>query len=127
MTVAIAAASAAGAMIGVGVGGARVTLFLRDQRLPVGNRDLIVVGMDFRECQEAMAIAAVVDEGRLQRRLNARDFGEIDITAKLFAVGALEIEFFDAIAAQHDDPGLLRVGRVDQHFVGHWKISLGQH
>ena len=76
--------------------------------------------MDFRERQEAVAVAAVIDEGRLQRRLDARDLGEIDVTAKLFAVGALEVEFLDAVAAQHHHPGLLRVGRVDEHFVGHW-------
>ena len=55
--------------------------------------------MDFREGQEAVPVAAVIDEGRLQRRLNARDFGEVDVTAKLLAVGAFEVEFLDAIAA----------------------------
>ena len=92
-------AAPAGAIVGFNVGCTLVVLFLRDQCLPVGDRDLIVVRVDFRESQEAVAVAAVVDECRLQGRLNACDFGEIDITAKLFAVGALEIEFFDAIAA----------------------------
>ena len=55
--------------------------------------------MNFREGKKAVAIAAIVHKGRLQRRLNARDFGEIDVTAKLLAVGALEVEFLDAIAA----------------------------
>ena len=75
--------------------------------------------MDFAEGQEAVAVAAVVDERRLQRRLDARYLGEIDVAAKLFAVSGLEVEFFDAIAAQHHHPGLLRMGRVDKHFVGH--------
>ena len=97
--VAVRPRRAAGAVVGVGVGFALLALFLGDQRLPVGDRDLVVVRMDFRERQEAVAVAAVIDEGRLQRRLNARDFGEIDITAKLLAVGALEVEFLDAIAA----------------------------
>ena len=66
-----------------------------------------------------MAVAAVIDEGRLQRRLDPGDFGEIDIAAKLLAVRGFEVEFLDAIAAQHDHPGLFRVGRVDEHFVGH--------
>ena len=82
-----------------GVGIALVAFFLGDQRLPVGDRDLVIVRMDFRERQEAVAVAAIVDKGRLQRRLDARDFGEIDVTAKLLAVGALEVEFLDAIAA----------------------------
>ncbi len=124
MAVTIAAAPAAGAVIGIGIGGARVTLFLRDQRLPVGDRNLIVVGVDFGKRQEAVAVAAVIDERRLQRRLDPGDLGEIDVTAKLFAVCGLEVEFLDAVAAQYHDPGLLRMGRVDQHFVGHWIFSL---
>ena len=100
MAVAAAAAAApAGAMVGIGVGGTRVALFLRDQRLPVGDRDLVVVRMDFGEGQEAVPVAAVIDERRLQRRLNAGDLGEIDVTAKLLAVGGLEVEFLDAVAA----------------------------
>ena len=75
--------------------------------------------MDFGEGQKAVAIAAVIDEGGLQRRLDPRDLGEIDVAAKLFAVGGFEVEFLDAIAAQNDHPGFLRVGRVDEHFVGH--------
>ena len=110
---------AAGAMVGLGLGGALCALFLGDQRLPVGDRDLVVVGMDFAEGQKAVAIAAVVDEGRLQRRFDARDLGQIDVAAKLFAAGGLEVEFLDSIAAQNDHPGLLRMGRVDEHFVGH--------
>jgi hypothetical protein len=38
----------------------------------------------------------------------------------LLALGGLEVKFFDAIAADHDNPGLFRVGGVDQHFVGHF-------
>src|SRR4051812_36512354 len=44
-----AALGAARAIVGLGVGGALRALLLVDQRLPVGNRDLIVVGMDFAE------------------------------------------------------------------------------
>ena len=54
------------------LGGPRL---LGDQRLPVGDRDLVIVGMDFAEGEEAVAIAAVVDERRLQRRLYAGDLG----------------------------------------------------
>jgi hypothetical protein len=91
-----------------------------DQRLTIGDRDLIIVGMDFAEGEEAVAIAAIFDEGGLQRRFDARDLGEIDIAAKLLALGGLEIKLFDAIATDHDNPGLLRVGGIDQHFVRHF-------
>ena len=130
-TVAMAAAAriAVARAATVAVRGAVLALFLSlavgalvglDQRLTVGDRDLIVVRVDFAERQEAVAVAAIFDERRLQRRLYARDLGEIDIAAELLALGGLEIKFFDAIAADHNDPGLFRVGGVDQHLVGHF-------
>ena len=39
---------------------------LPQQGLAVGLRDLIVIGMDFREGQEAVAVTAVIDERRLK-------------------------------------------------------------
>ena len=42
--------------------------------------------MNFSEGEEAVAVAAVIHEGRLQRRLNARHLGEIDIAPKLLLV-----------------------------------------
>ncbi|WP_283813182.1 hypothetical protein [Bradyrhizobium ivorense] len=127
---AVAVATAAGvAMAGAAAMTAVLVLFLGlamralvglDQRLTVGDRDLIVVGMNFAERQEAVAIAAIFDEGGLQRRLYARDLGEINVAAQLLALGGLEIKLFDSIATDHDDPGLFRVGGIDQHLVGHF-------
>jgi hypothetical protein len=115
-----AAAAVAGAILALFLGLAMRAFIGLDQRLTVGDRDLVVVGMDFAEGQKTVAVAAIFDESRLQRRLYARDFGEVDIPAQLFALGGLEIKFFDAIAADHDDPGLFRVGSIDQHLVGHF-------
>jgi hypothetical protein len=111
--------AASGAAVGLGLGGALGALVLGDQRLPVGDRDLVIVGMDFAEGEKAVAIAAIVDEGGLQRRLDPRDLGQIDIAAKLLTARRLEVEFFDTVAAQNNHPGLLRMGRIDEHFVGH--------
>jgi amino acid transporter len=119
--VAVAGAAAmAGAVFALFFGLAMGAFIRLDQRLTVGDRDLIIVGMDFAEGEEAVAVAAILDERRLQRRFYPRDFGEIDIAAQLFALGGLEIKLFDAIAADHNDPGLFRVGSIDQHFVGHF-------
>jgi hypothetical protein len=118
--VAVARAAAVGTILGFLLGLAMGALIGFDQCLAVGDRDLIIVGMDFAEGQEAMAVAAILDEGRLQRRLYARDLGEVDVSTKLFALGGLEVKLFDSIAADHNDPGLFRVGSVDQHFVGHF-------
>ena len=91
-----------------------------DQRLAIGDGNLIIVRMDFAESQKAVAVAAVFDEGCLQRRLYARDLGEVDVAAQLLALSGLEIKLFDAIAADHNNPGLFGVGGIDQHFVGHF-------
>jgi len=118
--VAVARPAPIGAVVGFFLGLAVGTLVGLDQGLTVGDRDLIIVGMDFREGEEAVAVAAIFDKGCLQRWLYPRDLGEIDVAAQLLALGGLEIKFFDAIAADHDNPGLFRVGGIDQHFVGHF-------
>ena len=102
--------------------------FFVDQRLPVGNRNLIVVGVNFVEGQEAVAIAAIFDEGRLQGRFDAGDLCQINIAAQQFSGGRLVVEFFYPAIAKHHDPGLFRVGGIDKHLVGfviHWNCVLG--
>ena len=47
----------------------------------VGVGDLVIIGMDFGKGEEAVAIAAIFDEGGLKRRLDARHFRQIDIAA----------------------------------------------
>jgi hypothetical protein len=56
--------------------------------------------MDLAKGEEAVAIAAIFDEGRLQRWLDPRYAGEIDIAAKLFLISRFEIEFFNPITAE---------------------------
>ena len=75
--------------------------------------------MDFAKGEEAVAVAAVVDERRLQRRLDPGHFGKIDIALQLPAACRLEVEFLDAIAAYDDHASFLGVRRVDEHLVGH--------
>ncbi|WP_306768038.1 hypothetical protein [Bradyrhizobium sp. MOS002] len=118
------AAAALGAVLALFLGLAMGLLLGFDQCLPVGNRDLVVVGMDFAEGEEAVAVAAIFDESGLERGFDSCDLGEVDIPAQLLALRGLEIKFFDAIAADHDDPGLFRVGGIDQHLVGH-VLTLG--
>ena len=56
--------------------------FLLKKRLSVGDRNLVIVRMNFGEGQKAVAIAAIVDESGLERRLYAGDLGKIDIPAQ---------------------------------------------
>ena len=52
-----------------------LTGFVFQQSLTIGNWNLIVIRMDFRKSQKAMAIAAIFNKRRLQRRFDPRDFG----------------------------------------------------
>lgn len=93
------------------------TCFLVDERLTVGHRDLVIIGMDFVERQKAVPIATIVDERRLQRRFDPRDLGEIDIAAQQFPGSALVIELLYPASTQNHDPGLFRMGGINEHFV----------
>ena len=101
--------------------GAQRGLFLRmgalflQQRLAILARDLIIVGMDFAEGQEAVAVAAIIDERRLQRRFDPGYLGEIDISLELLVLGRFEIELLDPVTFDDRDPGLFPVARIDQH------------
>ncbi|WP_346015569.1 MULTISPECIES: hypothetical protein [unclassified Bradyrhizobium] len=117
-------AAAMGAVLALFLGLAMGLFLGLDQRLPVGDRDLVVIRMDFAEGEEAVAVAAIFDESGLKRGFDPGDLGEVDIPAQLLALCGLEVKLFDAIAADHDDPGLFRVGGIDQHLVGH-VLTLG--
>ena len=66
-----------------------------------------------------MPVAAVVDERRLQRRLDPGDLGEVDVAGELPLVQRLEVELIDPGSVHHHHAGLFRVGGVDQHFLCH--------
>jgi hypothetical protein len=66
-----------------------------------------------------VAIAAVIDKGGLQRRLDSRHLRQIDVAFDLFLGGRLEIEFFETGAAGNNYPSLLGVGGVDKHALCH--------
>ena len=93
--------------------------FLAQQGVAVGLGDLVIIGVDFAEGEEAVAIAAIVDERRLERRFDPGYLGEIDITFELLVLGGLEIKFLDPVSLDDRDPSFLRVARVDQHAHGH--------
>ena len=66
-----------------------------------------------------MAIAAILYERRLERRLHAGDLGQIDVAPELSFVPSLEVEIFNLSVRNDGDPGLLWVGRIDQHELAH--------
>ena len=64
--VAVARAAAVGTILGFFFGFAVRALVRLDQRLPVGDRNLIIVGVDFAEGEKTVTVAAILDEGGLQ-------------------------------------------------------------
>ena len=75
--------------------------------------------MDFVKRQEPMTIAAIFDESRLQRWLDAGYFGEINIPAKGGFGTRLEVEFLDLIVFSYNNPCFFRVDGIDKHILGH--------
>ena len=73
--------------------------FLLKESNTVGDRDLVIVGMDFGKSQKTVPIAAVVNESGLERGLHAGDFGEVNIAPQRFLVCSFEIEFLDFVTA----------------------------
>ena len=92
---------------------------LLHQRLAVGDGDLVIIGMNFRKRQEAVTVAAVIDKGRLQRRLDPGYLCEVDVASKLALVFGLKVKFLNLVSVHHHDAGFLRVGGVDEHFLSH--------
>ena len=89
------------------------------RRLLVGDGNPVVIGVDFVEGQEAVTVAAIVHERRLQRRFDPDDLGQIDIAFEPLLGCGFEIELFETIPADDDDPGFFRVRRIDQHAFDH--------
>ena len=97
--------------------------FLGRQRLAVGDGNLIIIGMNFAERQEAVTVSAILDERRLKRRLDAGYLSEIDISLELFFVRGLEIIMFEPATIEYDDAGFFRVHRIDKHTLGHMAVA----
>jgi hypothetical protein len=62
--------------------------FFLDQRLAVGYRDLVIIGMDFGKRKKTVPVAAIVNQGRLERRFDTHDLGDVNIATKLFLQAA---------------------------------------
>ena len=89
------------------------------QGLAVCDRDLVVIGMDFAERQETVAVSTVVYEGGLERRFDPRDFREVDVPLKLLFRCAFVVEIFETASVEHNHPRLFQVAGIDQHAFCH--------
>ena len=93
---------------------------------PVGDRDPVIVGVNLAESEKAVPVAAVFYKGCLQRRLDSRNFCEIDIALYLLFGGGFEIEFFETIAVDDHHPRLFGMGGVDKHALCHSGVAPGR-
>ena len=84
------------------------------------------IGVDCREGGETVPVAAVIEESRLQRRVDPGYLGEIDVASKLALVFGFKIEFLDLVSIHDHDTRLFRVGGIDKHFLGHCVHSHGE-
>jgi hypothetical protein len=84
-----------------------------EQSLAVGLGDLIIIRMDFAEGQKAMAVSAIIDERRLERRFYPGDLGEINIAFELLVLSGFEVKLLDPVSLDDRYPGLFRVARID--------------
>ena len=94
----------------------RIGFLLSDQRHTVCDGDLVIVRVNFGKSQKSVAVAAIFDESRLQRRFNPRYFCEIDITFKRSATCTFEIKFFEFISSRQNNADFFRLRGVDEHF-----------
>ncbi len=76
---------------------------------------LEVLAGDFLERQEAVAVFAVVDEARFERRLDTGDDTFVDIAFALFAPGCLDVDVDELLPINDGDAQLLLLRRIEQH------------
>jgi len=83
------------------------------QGLAVLLGNLVLVGVDFAEREEPVAVAAKVHESGLQRGFDPGYLGEIDIALDLLVFGRFKVEFLNPVALEHRHPRFFRVARID--------------
>ena len=104
------------------VRGGIVAVFLglfAQQFFAVADRNLIIIGVNFVKGEKPVAVAAIFHKGRLQGRLNAGYFCQINIAAQGRLCAGFKIKFVDLIVVQNHHPGFFRVDGIDKHAFGH--------
>ncbi len=74
-----------------------------------------VLARDLLDRQEAVALRAVVDEARLEARLDAGDDGFVDVALALLLAGGFDVEIDELLAVDDGHPKLLGLGGIEQH------------
>ncbi len=70
---------------------------------------------DLLEGQKAVTFLAVVDEARLEARLDAGDDPFVDVALAGLVTSRLDVDVDQLLAVDDGDPQFFRVGRIEQH------------
>ena len=89
--------------------------FLNLQTAAVARFLLEIFSGDILQWQEAVAISAVVDEGRLQAGFNTCDTGFVDARLFLFSAGVFDVEVVEFLTIDQCHTNLFCLVRVYQH------------
>jgi hypothetical protein len=87
---------------------------------------MIVLRLDVRDVQEAVAADGEIDERRLDRRLEVNDLALVDVTGVTLVTRALDVQLLKHAVLDDGDAALLGLEHVDQHFFLHAGIFLAQ-
>ena len=82
-----------------------------------------VAEADLVERQEGVAFGADVDEGGLERRVDAVDDALVDVALEVLATEGLDLKRFEHAVGDDPHSALFRVGHVDQHDLRHQNSS----
>ena len=94
------------------------TSWIRGPALAVFRCFAVVVeppGVDLANGQEAVPVAAVIHERRLQARLDFDDDAVVDVALDLFLAGRLDGEFFQNPIFDDGDAAFFLVRDVNEH------------
>ncbi|MCW0401745.1 hypothetical protein NB700_004301 [Xanthomonas sacchari] len=86
-----------------------------DRRLVVVDAGLEVIAGDFLQRQEAVALAAVFDEGRFQRGFEPGDAALVDVGLLLFLGRLLDVDVVQGLAVHDGHTQFFCLRGVDQH------------
>jgi hypothetical protein len=88
------------------------TCLFSQQRLTVGDRDAVIIWVNFAKRQKPMPITAIIDKRRLQRRLDPGDLGEVNIAFEVALTTGFGIELQQLLVFHDDHARLLRVAGI---------------
>ena len=75
--------------------------------------------MNFAKSQKSVLVAAVIHECGLQGGLDPHDFGKINVSFNLAAVGRFAFNVFQLVPVNNHNPCFFRISVVNQHSFNH--------